>query len=326
MSKTISRERQLISNCSSRRIGLPPQQKKDNEIGIKNLEQTLSENCNLIKGFTKKEIKCISEHLHVQNYCKNELLMQENEPADKLMIILNGSTRIINDELQVASNFIGDVIGENIFFEDGVRNAAVQAIEPTSVAVFTLEDFKELLKQNRLIALELRKRVINIRNERVLYNQGFNFIDKKKYVALIAHNEMKSSLINFCRINSDQIGKYPLIATGTTGSLLYKETGIMLSKKVASGPLGGDQAIGQMISTNNIRAVIFFRDPLSSHPHHSDIEALGRLCDVYQIPFATNPSTAHCVLDYLITNKDTGCDTKNKVIEKYNIDQSKILA
>ena len=100
----------------------------------------------------------------------------------------------------------------------------------------------------------------------------------------------------------------------------------MLSRKVASGPLGGDQAVGKMISTNNIRAVIFFRDPLSSHPHHADIEALGRLCDVYQIPFATNPSTAYAVLEYINRHEDTNSYIRNRVLEKYNSGQTKVLS
>ena len=291
-----------------------------------NVEQIITDECHITNGLSQKEIKFISNYLKVKQFSKNDILMKKGEPADTLMVILAGSTRVINEEIQIASNKIGDVIGENIFIEDGVRNAGVQAIEETAVGVFSLDDFRELLEKNRLLALEFRNRIIKLRNDRELHNEGSSFIDTKKYVALIAHNEMKSSLVEFCRINSDQISQFPLIATGTTGSLLYKETGMVLSLKVASGPLGGDQAVGKMISTNNIRAVIFFRDPLSSHPHHADIEALGRLCDVYQIPFATNPSTANAVLEYISKHEDSNSYITNRVLEKYNTGQSKVLS
>ena len=98
-----------------------------------------------------------------------------------------------------------------------------------------------------------------------------------------------------------------------------------MSKKVKSGPLGGDQAIGQMISTDNIIGIIFFRDPLSAHPHHADIEALGRLCDVYQVPLATNPTTATAVLDYLVANENMETSPVNSLMEDYGRQQAQVV-
>ena len=154
---------------------------------------------------------------------------------------------------------------------------------------------------------------------------GESFVDQKKYLALIAHNNMKSSLMEFCSMQSSKLEQFPLIATGTTGSLLFKKTGLVLSRKVASGPLGGDQAVGTLISTKNICGVIFFRDPLSAHPHHADIEALGRLCDVYQIPFATNPQSGEAILDYLLSGKAERELIPNHVLEVYKKGQSKVI-
>ena len=126
-------------------------------------------------------------------------------------------------------------------------------------------------------------------------------------------------------MHSEKLEKFPLIATGTTGSMLYKKTGLCLGRKVASGPLGGDQAVGTLISTKNICGVIFFRDPLSSHPHHADIEALGRLCDVYQIPFATNPQSGEAILDYLLSGKSERELIPNHVLEAYVQGQKKVV-
>lgn len=127
---------------------------------------------------------------------------------------------------------------------------------------------------------------------------------------------MKKALMDLVKQHHDVIQQFPLVATGTTGALLHHETGLRLSRKAKSGPLGGDQTIGEMISTNNIVGIITFRDPLSAHPHEADIQALGRLCDVYQTPFATNPSTALAVLNYLSSSHDTGAHT-NPLIERY---------
>jgi len=113
-----------------------------------------------------------------------------------------------------------------------------------------------------------------------------------KYVSLVAHNEMKEVLISFVSSNSNFFSNLPLVTTGTTGRSLKNKLDIHVEKLVASGPLGGDQAIGGLISEGRISAIFFFKDPLSSHAHASDIEALTRLCDVHQIPYATNAASA----------------------------------
>ena len=72
--------------------------------------------------------------------------------------------------------------------------------------------------------------------------------------------------------------------------------------------------------------MIFFRDPLSAHPHHADIEALGRLCDVYQVPFATNPGDAAAILNYLLMDHAEEEVVPNRVLENYKNQQKKVVA
>jgi methylglyoxal synthase len=201
----------------------------------------------------------------------------------------------------------------------------VQALEDSTTARLSCHDFHEFLQKDQTLALKYQEFFNKISKVRGAQIAGESFIDKKKYLALIAHNNMKSSLMEFCSMQSNKLEQFPLIATGTTGSLLFKKTGLMLSRKVASGPLGGDQAVGTMISTTNICGVIFFRDPLSAHPHHADIEALGRLCDVYQIPFATNPQSGDAILDYLLSGKAERELIPNHVLEVYKQGQSKVV-
>ncbi|MEL6496096.1 MAG: methylglyoxal synthase [Cyanobacteria bacterium J06623_7] len=113
-----------------------------------------------------------------------------------------------------------------------------------------------------------------------------------KYISLVAHNEMKQSLIKFVEDHRNFFGRMPLVTTGSTGKAMTDSLGIPVEKLVASGPLGGDQAIGGLISEHRIAAIFFFKDPLSAHPHAADIEALTRLCDVHQVPYATNSASA----------------------------------
>ncbi len=85
-----------------------------------------------------------------------------------------------------------------------------------------------------------------------------------------------------------------LIATGTTGQHVL-EAGLEV-ERVLSGPLGGDAQIGAAVSEGRVNMVFFFRDPLDKHPHEPDINMLMRLCDVYDVPLATNPRTAEILL------------------------------
>lgn len=110
-------------------------------------------------------------------------------------------------------------------------------------------------------------------------------------IALIAHDKKKPDIIKFAVDNKDFLKQHTLVATGTTGRLIMEKTGLDIYC-YKSGPLGGDQEIGALVANGKIDMVFFFRDPLTSQPHEPDISALLRLCDVYEIPLATNKNTA----------------------------------
>lgn len=114
-------------------------------------------------------------------------------------------------------------------------------------------------------------------------------------IALIAHDKKKELMVDFCIAYSGILKHHSLFATGTTGSLVEEATGLPVSKFL-SGPEGGDQQIGARIAYNEIDAVMFFRDPLTAQPHEPDVSALFRLCDVHNIPLATNVATSEVLV------------------------------
>lgn len=114
-------------------------------------------------------------------------------------------------------------------------------------------------------------------------------------IALIAHDRKKDDLIQFVTAYRDILYDHELFATGTTGQRIIDETALSVIR-FQSGPLGGDQQIGAKIANNEMDMIIFFRDPLTAQPHEPDVTALIRLCDVYQIPLATNMGTAEVLL------------------------------
>lgn len=117
-------------------------------------------------------------------------------------------------------------------------------------------------------------------------------------MALIAHDQKKLDLAMFVNQHAALLAKFNLIATGTTGKILSEKTGLTI-ERVQSGPLGGDLQIGALIADDQVAAVLFFRDPLTAQPHEPDVSALLRICDVHQVPLATNLATANAIMDWL---------------------------
>ena len=124
---------------------------------------------------------------------------------------------------------------------------------------------------------------------------------ERKRIALIAHDNCKSDLLDWARYNRGTLGRHELYATGTTGTLLGTDLGLPVARFL-SGPLGGDQQVGAAIVEGRLDFVIFFWDPLEPHPHDVDVKALLRIAVVYNVPIACNRSTADFLLSSPLMN------------------------
>lgn len=146
-------------------------------------------------------------------------------------------------------------------------------------------------------------------------------------VALVAHNKMKGQMASFVEQNVDFFKHCRIITTGSTGKTLEGKLGLEVHQKVASGPLGGDQEIGALVTQGLVSAIFFFKDPLNAHQHAADIEALTRICDVHNVPYATNSAsgkslvTAMAALGLAFANDDDESDT----VKEYKSEQQMII-
>ena len=122
-------------------------------------------------------------------------------------------------------------------------------------------------------------------------------MDATKHIALIAHDQMKASLVEWCKKNYEALSHHFLCGTGTTAKLISEQSGLPV-KAYLSGPLGGDQQIGAKVAEGQIDMIIFLSDPLTAQPHDPDVKALLRIAQVYNIPIANNLATA----DFLISS------------------------
>ena len=128
-------------------------------------------------------------------------------------------------------------------------------------------------------------------------------IEKQKNIALIAHDNKKAELIDWCNEHKEILKKHFLCGTGTTARMITDQTGLPV-KGYNSGPLGGDQQIGAKIVEGKVDFVIFFSDPLTAQPHDPDVKALLRIAQVYDIPIANNRSTADFIVQSEYMNEE----------------------
>jgi len=114
-------------------------------------------------------------------------------------------------------------------------------------------------------------------------------------IALIAHDGKKDDMVRFASTQHTLLAQFHLIATGTTGERVRQATGLPV-ERLLSGPYGGDAQIAARVAEGEVAGVIFLVDPLYAHPHEPDIQSLLRICNVHNVPLATNEASADLLL------------------------------
>ena len=128
-------------------------------------------------------------------------------------------------------------------------------------------------------------------------------IGRQKRIALIAHDNKKADILDWCEENQEILKGHFLCGTGTTARMITDRTGLPV-RGYNSGPLGGDQQIGAKIVEGKIDFIVFFADPLTAQPHDTDVKALMRIAEVYDIPIAINKASADFMIHSLLMDQE----------------------
>lgn len=140
-----------------------------------------------------------------------------------------------------------------------------------------------------------------------------------KSIALVAHDNKKADIVKWCQNHKSELTGHTLYATGTTGSVISKATGLDI-RRLISGPLGGDQQVGSLITEGKVDFLIFFWDPFEPMPHDPDVKALLRIAAVWNIPVACNPISA----DFMIASPLFSSEFKRSVPDYESYIKSRI--
>lgn len=210
-----------------------------------------------------------------------------------LVFLLSGVVEVRTAGGQRLQVWAPSVFGEVSLLGDTPASAEVRAVTPVQVARVPRARFMEWGRTHPDQALRAMGELSRVAIQRLLGQ--FHGM----YTALVAHDGRKGDLIEFARTHRAFFAARPLVTTANTGDRLEAELGLRVARRVASGPLGGDQEIGALATQGLLDAVFFFRDPLAVQPHHMDVHALVRMCELLDIPLASNPSTGHALALWL---------------------------
>jgi methylglyoxal synthase len=242
----------------------------------------------LISWLSSHEARSVLGNARV--FHKGSILLHANERVNGVFVLVKGNiTAQLSHggtlELQAPT-----CVGELGFLGQNPAIATVECTNEVEAYFIDRGCLFALSEVNQSMAMEL----MLVLSKLALERWGGRYHDR--YVALVAHDNKKSELIEFVRRHRDFFEKHNIIATRTTGQRLSKELNIRIARTTLSGPMGGDQEIGGLVSNGLIEAVFFFRDPAWSAPHLSDVNALVRICEVHNVPIATNLATAELMI------------------------------
>jgi methylglyoxal synthase len=246
-------------------------------------------------GLPPEQALAIERHCTLRSMREGDVIIQKESVPSFLAIVISGRVSLVSlngSDIQLGP---GELLGEVAFMSQKGRTAQVVARAAGEIMVLTYDALNEIEEADPRLALTVVKALARIATRRLVAD----FVAETRYLALIAQDGCKEALLGVVRQNWDVIQTWHIVSTASTGAMLERETDLQIRRKVASGPLGGDQEIGALVARGALVAVLLFKNPLTSEPHEADVHALMRLCDVHRVPLATNVASAHLLLTAL---------------------------
>lgn len=242
----------------------------------------------LIDWFSTAEARSIIGNPRV--FHQGSVLVHANERVNGVFLLAKGEINVQLSHGGMLYLIAPTCVGELGFLGE---NPAIATVEcKTEVEAYFVD--KQCLYALNALDSKRGMGLMFLLSKLALGRWGGRYHDR--YVALVAHDGKKAELVDFVKRHKTYFESLNIIATSTTGKRLAAELNLRIARTTLSGPMGGDQEIGGLVSNGLIEAVFFFRDPAWSAPHLSDVNALVRICEVHNVPIATNLATAELMV------------------------------
>ncbi|MGK7922926.1 MAG: cyclic nucleotide-binding domain-containing protein [Trichodesmium sp.] len=247
--------------------------------------------------FYTEEIQAISDYIFRKKFLAGQVLMRKGEIGSYLAIILDGEVNIVEDSAIFVTRTRGELLGEIALIESQPRSASVVAASDGEVAIISFDDIETIKNTHPQIAIKL---ISVLTKSSWCKLQESQISNTNKYLVLIANQNEYSAVIDFVMKHQDFWQNNQIATTPKLAEVLFTETNIKINKYLDYRRLiGTETAVGSLIMSGNVSAVIYLRTPILAVKNQVNLEAFLMLCDVYQIPLATNISTAEAILFYL---------------------------
>ena len=253
----------------------------------------------VFREFYTEEIQAISNYISRHQFLAGQVLMKKGEIGTYLGIILQGEVNIVEDSEVLVTRTKGELLGEIALIQSQPRSANVVAVSHGEVAVIRFDDIEKIKNTHPKIAIKLISFLTRSTWQKLQESQTKN---KNNYIVIIANENEYYPVINFIVKYKDFWQNHPIATTPKLAHILSTEINlnINIGKYLDYQRLiGTETAVGSLIMSGNVSAVIYLRTPILAVKNQLNIEAFLMLCDVYQVPLATNLSTAKAILSYL---------------------------
>ena len=225
-------------------------------------------------------------------------LIDCDQMVTAVWFISEGSTKVSMPNGSILRINAPTVFGEVAFLTGAKAMADVELLTEAVAVKIACDELRAWAAQDSTRSMWLYENLTKIASQRLSGNYH------RRYLALVAHDGRKDELLAFIQEHKAFFSGQNLLATASTGQRIRSELGMEIARIVLSGPKGGDQEIGGLISRGAVDALFFFRDPLWAQPHQADVNALVRICEVANVPLATNTRTAALIVDGLVREQE----------------------